>query len=451
MPSDRIIRGRSVLVDGRLVPAAIHVAEGRITDVTGYDEVPLGAPVSDAGDALVLPGVVDSHVHINEPGRSEWEGFASATRAAAAGGITTLCDMPLNSIPPTTSADHLRRKAEAARDKCWVDVAFWGGVVPGNVAELEPMLDAGAAGFKCFLLPSGVDEFAHVDEAQLRLALPVLAAAGAPLLVHAELPGPIAAAEVEARAHSPVRYLSYLASRPPRAEDEAVAMMIRLSRETGARVHIVHHASASGIPLLAAARDHGVSISAETCPHYLHFAAESIPDGATIFKCAPPIREQENREQLWDALRSGLLDMVVSDHSPCTPELKRMESGDFFAAWGGIASLELALPAVWTEARRRGVELSAVSEWMSARPARLLGLENRKGTIARGRDADLLFFDPEAERVVDAAHLHHKNRITPYHGETLRGVVLATFLRGEPVYQRAQHDGQPRGVLVGVI
>ncbi len=443
--NDVIIRGRRVIVPDGVRSASVHVAGGVITDVAGWDEVPAGATVIDANELVVMPGLVDSHVHVNEPGRTEWEGFASATRAAAAGGITTIVDMPLNSIPATTTVEALEAKLAAAEGKCWVDVGFHGGVVPENGAELAALCRRGVLGFKCFLVPSGVDEFGHVGEAELGPALDVLGDAGVPLLVHAELEGPIAAAAAAVLAMSPYRYLTWLRSRPPSAEDQAIAMLIGLARgRRGARVHVVHCASSGALGLLAAARQEGVAIGAETCPHYLHLAAEEVPDGATEFKCAPPIREAENREALWSGIAGGVLDMVVSDHSPCTPELKRRETGDFMAAWGGIASLQLTLPVMWSEMRRRGHGLERLAAWMCRAPAELVGLPH-KGAIARGNDADLAIWDPDARFEVRGAALEHRSPLTPYDGESLFGVVDTTIVGGRVVYRRGVHAGRPTG------
>jgi allantoinase len=445
-PPDRIFRGRHVVLPDGVRAASVSVAGGVIQAIGGYNDAAPGVPVVDAGDALLMPGLVDTHVHINDPGRSHWEGFESATRAAAAGGITTIVEMPLNSIPATTSADAFRAKLGAAAGRIGVDVGFWGGVVPGNAAELQPLWEAGVWGFKCFLVPSGVDEFEGVSEADLRAAMPILAELGAPLLVHAELPGPIERAAAECAALDPRRYASYLRSRPSDAETEAVALVIRLCREFGTRVHVVHLATADALPLLREARAEGLPITVETCPHYLHFAAEEIADGATAWKCAPPIRQAAHREALWDALAAGEIDLVASDHSPCPPELKRMELGDFFGAWGGIASLQLGLPVVWTEARRRGLGPERVAEWMSAAPARLAGL-HRKGAIAPGRDADIVVFDPDAELRVDPTALHHRHSVTPYAGGIFSGQVLATYVRGVQAYTRG-HAGTPAGHIL---
>jgi allantoinase len=355
--------------------------------------------------------------------------------------------MPLNSIPAATSANALRTKLDAAAGRVRVDVGFWGGVVPGNAAELLPLWEAGAWGFKCFLVPSGVDEFEGVVEADLRAAMPILAELGAPLLVHAEVPGPIERAAAECAALDPRRYASYLRSRPPEAETEAVALMIRLCREYGTRVHVVHLATGDALPLLREARAEGLPVTVETCPHYLHFAAEEITDGGTAWKCAPPIRESAQREALWEALEVGEIDLVASDHSPCPPELKRMDTGDFFGAWGGIASLQLGLPVTWTAARRRGIGPERLAEWMSAAPARLAGLA-RKGAIAVGRDADLVVFDPDAAWRIDPTELHHRHPVTPYAGTDVSGEVRATYVRGARVYHRGHFDGEPAGHIL---
>ncbi len=425
-------RSRRVVTGGELAPAAIHVEGERIAAVTPYDDVPPGAEIRDFGDLVLMPGVVDSHVHVNEPGRTEWEGFTTATRSAAAGGVTTIVDMPLNSIPATTSVAGLEAKVAAMEGQCFVDVGLWGGAIPGNDGELRALLDAGVLGFKGFLVDSGVPEFPALAETDLARAMEVLAGCDAPLLVHAELPGPLAAAVARLPPPSPgdVRsYLRYLRSRPPEAEDEAIALVYRLAERTRARTHVVHLSSAGGLELLARARDAGVPLSAETTPHYLCLEAEEVPEGATSFKCAPPIREHDNREKLWKGLREGLVGMVVTDHSPCTPELKRLPLGDFEAAWGGIASLQFGLPVLWTEARRRGVTLPALSAWMSEGPARLAGLSN-KGALREGMDADVMVWDPDAHFVVTRDRILHKNKVTPYEGRTLFGVVEATAVRG---------------------
>jgi allantoinase len=433
-----VIRSRRVVLPEGERAATLHIRDGVIEQILEFDsEDPTGARVFNAPDLIVSPGIVDTHVHVNEPGRSEWEGFDSATRAAAAGGVTALIDMPLNSIPATTTVGALHTKVEAARAQCHVDVGFWGGVVPGNTRELEPLIDAGVRGFKCFLVPSGVDEFPAVSEADLRLALPTLARRGVPLLVHAEDPACLTPPAGPG-------YAAYLRSRPPESELSAIRLMIRLAEEFKARVHIVHVSSKEGVDAIASAKADWVPITAETCPHYLTFAAEDIPDGATEFKCAPPIRDASHRAALWEGLGRGALDAVVTDHSPAPPALKA--PGDFAAAWGGIASLELSLAATLTGLRSQlstpqgeSSELSLpclLARWMSAAPAALAGLGDRKGRIAEGLDADLAVWDPGARFVVEPEQLHQRHKLTPYAGRVLSGTVLTTFVRGERVWDR---------------
>ena len=507
-----VLRSTRVVLPDGVRPASLYVSDGTITDVAGYDEAP-GAPsavaapgippgraesVYDVGDLIVSPGIVDTHVHVNEPGRTEWEGFETATRAAAAGGVTTIVDMPLNSIPATTTVEAFEAKRSAARGRCHVDVAFWGGVVPGNASELEALADAGVRGFKCFLVPSGVDEFPPVGERDLRKAMPILARRGVPLLVHAESADVInrcmvADRRIDRGADTRVRpydsthldteagrdgpmcppgrrgpmrppgrggpmcpapgsnYSAYLATRPPEAEVDAIRLMIRLAREFRTRVHIVHVAAEEAVDELARAQNDGVAITAETCPHYLSFAAEDIPDGATEFKCAPPVREARHRDALWNALARGTLALVATDHSPAPPALKC--PGDFMRAWGGVASLELSLSATWTGLAARPEHapdrvdhlapafvprhelspLARLSTWMSAAPAALAQL-HRKGRIAVGCDADLVIWDPDQTRIVDPLALQQRHKLTPYAGRCLRGVVHATFLRGQQVW-----------------
>ena len=432
----KAVRSQRVLTAEGLRPACVIIEAGRIAALV--DDAP-GAV--DYGDAVVMPGIVDTHVHVNEPGRTEWEGFRTATESAAAGGITALVDMPLNSVPVTTTLKAFEQKRSAARGQCRVDVGFWGGVVPGNARELQPMAQAGVLGFKCFLIDSGIDEFGWVGERDLRAAMEELERIGAPLLVHAEVAGPMPARP----AGDPRAYATYLLSRPRAWENEAVSLAARLCRETGARTHIVHHSSSDALETLRAAKRDGVPLSAETCPHYLHFAAEEIPDGRTEFKCAPPIRERENREALWRALGEGVLDMIASDHSPCAPQLKKQESGRFDQAWGGVSGLQLALPVAWTEASKRGFTLQHLARWMCEAPARLAGLSRRKGALAPGQDADLCIWRPEERFHVDPAKLHHKHKLTPYAGRELQGVVVATVVRGELVYDRGDFPGAPRG------
>jgi allantoinase len=444
-----IVRGRRVIAPEAERAAAIHIRGGVIIAVSDFDDIPAECQVHEAGESVVMPGIVDTHVHINEPGRTEWEGFAAATRAAAAGGVTTLIEMPLNSIPATTSAAGFRKKIAATADQLCVDVGFWGGVVPGNAAEIWPLWEAGVFGFKCFLVPSGVKEFHEVSESDLRAALPQLAVLGAPLLAHAELPGPIDEAARNRRTDgSPQKYMTWLASRPRKAENEAIALLLRLAEEFQARIHIVHLSSSDSIVQLQKAKEDGIRISVETCPHYLTFASEEIADGATEVKCAPPIRERENREKLWTALRDGSIDFIASDHSPCPPSMKLPEEGDFLRAWGGIASLQLTLPAVWTQARSRGYALTYMAEWMCRGTARLAGLEKRKGSIATGCDADLVIWNPDAKFCVDPSRLHHRHKLTPYAGRELFGVVEMTFLRGTKVFEGEYFSGAAVGKVL---
>jgi allantoinase len=440
---DLVLRSRHAMLPDGERPAAVCVSGGHIAAILPYDAPADSRRDCYLGELALLPGLVDTHVHVNEPGRTEWEGFASATRAAALGGVTTLIDMPLNSLPPTTTAAALAEKRAAAKEQCFVDVGFWGGAVPGNREELAALHEAGVFGFKCFLAESGVPEFPALDAAALEATARRCAGLGATLIVHAENQHVLDEHALETGPSQQVvtQFGTFLASRPDAAETAAVAEALAAARRTGARVHILHLSSAAPLALIQAARAGGVAVTAETCPHYLYFSAEDVPDGATEYKCCPPIRSAANRDRLWQALDDGLIDFVVSDHSPCTPGLKLRDSGDFAAAWGGIASVQLGLPAVWTGARRRGWPLARVVELMSRRTADFAGLPH-KGRIAVGCDADLVVFDPEAEFEVDAAQLAHRNPVTPYHGRTLTGVVRATYLRGGAV------DGVPRGKLL---
>jgi len=440
-------RSTRVLTPEGLAPAAVLVENGRITAIQGWGELPPNGNLHDFGDCLLLPGLVDSHVHINEPGRTEWEGFQTATKAAATGGVTTLVDMPLNCIPETTDENALEAKRSAAHGQAWSDWATWGGVVRGNAEKLLPLARAGIPGFKCFLIHSGIDGFAWVDEGDLRLALGQLRGTGLPLLVHAELARPVNAATEKLNASNADwrKYSTYLASRPDAAEVDAIALLIRLAEEFNTPIHIVHLASAQALPLLAAARKRGLPITVETCVQYLWFAAEEIPDGATEFKCAPPIRDGANREALWKALAEGQIDMVTTDHSPCPPEMKRRDAGRWDLAWGGIASLGLALPVLWTAMTRRGFGVEKLSEWMAAAPARLAGLTGRKGSLIAGADADLVVFNPDAEWTVTQEHLHFRHKISPYLGAKLRGRVLETWLRGEQIFSAGQFIREARG------
>ncbi len=427
--TDLTIRSRRVVAPDGMRAASLHITDGSIAAVAQFDDIPSGVPLVDAGDMIVMPGVIDTHVHVNEPGRTEWEGFQTATRAAAAGGITTILDMPLNSIPATTTVGALEAKRDAARGMNTVNVEYIGGVVPGNTDELEGLHAAGVRAFKCFLAPSGVDEFPAVRERDLRVAFPILARLGVPLMVHAEDPERLAKTANSSRV-----YADYLASRPVEAEESAIALLVRLLEWCPTPVHVVHLSSAQSLAIIRDAKKRGLPITVETCPHYLTFAAEEIPDGATEYKCAPPIRDEAEREALWDALIGGEIDLVASDHSPCPPAMKET-GGDFFSAWGGIASLQLSLSAVWTGARMREVKPERIAEWMSSGPVKLAGLEARKGALAPGYDADIVVWDPEASFVVEPAMLLHRHKVTPYLGRTLYGRVHSTFVGG-----RAAHD-----------
>jgi allantoinase len=420
IPNDLVIRSRRVVLPDGERAAAVAVRDGRIAAIADHGSGLPAVADLDLGTVALLPGLVDSHVHVNEPGRTEWEGFATATRAAAAGGVTTIVDMPLNSLPPTVHPDALRAKRAAADGQCAVDVGFWAGAIPGNLAALRPLHEAGVFGFKCFTSPSGVDEFPALDEAGIRAAMREIASFGGMLIVHAEDPGLLSEP-------AGPEYADFLEARPGDSENAAIDRVGRLSAETGCRTHVVHLSDARSLPTLAAWRDRGAAISAETCPHYLALTAEEVPAGATEFKCCPPIREAANRDLLWRGLADGLIGCIVSDHSPCTPELKK---GGFDTAWGGVSSLQLGLPVVWSAARSRGYRLSDVVRWMARGPAELVGLDH-KGSIKVGCDADLVAFDADRRFTVDPHALRQRHPVTPYAGRTLTGLVQAVWLRGE--------------------
>jgi allantoinase len=426
-------------------PGVLLVEDGKIRAICSPSEVPADAVVHDYGDDALLPGLVDTHVHINQPGRTEWEGFRTGTRAAAAGGYTTLVDMPLNCLPETTTVTALEEKRSAAQGECFVDWAPWGGAVADNQQHILPLAHAGVLGFKCFLIYPGCDGFTMIDQQQLEAALPFIAESRLPLLVHAELAGPIDAVTQSLRDADWRSYATYLASRPDQAELEAIRLMIRLCRQYDFRLHIVHLSTALALDELRAARAEGLPITVETCPHYLHFAAEEIANGATLLKCAPPIRSKENQQQLWSGLRDGIIDMIVTDHSPCPPAMKVEQSGRFDLAWGGIASLSVALSVIHTECRQRGFTLDEIVRWMSSAPAALAGLNHKAGALAAGRDANFIIFDSDAEFTVTPDRLHFRHPISPYLNQTLRGTVTATYLRGEAVYRDGNFAQTPSG------
>jgi allantoinase len=437
------LASQRVLTPAGMGPAVVLVDGGRIIQVT--DRVPLGWASENLGDAVLMAGIVDSHVHVNEPGRTEWEGWETATRAAARGGVCVLADMPLNSAPVTTSRAALAEKIASMEGKLWMDCALWGGVVPGNVDELAGMAQDGVAGFKAFLCHSGIDDFPAVDRGDLRRAMPILKGCGVPFLFHAELEGEIPPG---LDAYSVQQYIWWLHSRPREWEDKAIELVIEMVEETGCPAHIVHLSSASALPMLKKARAKGLPITVETCPHYLCLSAEDIGDGLTEYKCAPPIRGRDNREGLWAGLRDGIIDQVVTDHSPCVPNMKHRELGDFEAAWGGIASLQLGLASVWTEGQKRGHSIVDLSRWMSRAPAKLLGLGPLGGTLQAGARADLVSWRPEASFTVEAQNLLQRHPLTPYLGHQLHGCVDNTWVRGQRVLREGVPSNEPCGSIL---
>lgn len=439
------VKGQQVVTPEGVRPATLWLEAGRIVASEGYQRQPSGPTVIDAEDRVVAAGLIDPHVHINEPGRTSWEGFDTATRAAAAGGITTLIDMPFNAIPATTTVEALEAKRSLAQRKSWVDVGFWGGIVPGNEGEIAGLAEAGVCGFMALLVDSGVEEFAASAVEELRAVAPAIAATGLPLLVHCEDPEVIVASGGPVARADRRRYASYLASRPPEAEAKAIEALLEIAGETELRLHIVHLTTGMPLPAIAEARSRGLEVTVETCPHYLTFVAEEIEDGATQFKCTPPIRPWAEREKLWEALLAGAIDFVASDHSPSPPDLAAPEEGDFFAARGGIPSLQLLLPAVWTEAERHHVDLVRLSRWLAEGAAALAGLGKRKSLLAPGWDADIVIWDAASSLVVNPARLEHRHQLTPYAGRRLFGVVEATILGGDLIYAEGRSLGEPCG------
>lgn len=424
-----VIRAKRAVFPDGIRPAVVVVDDERITALLEDGAaVEAREEIVVPDDQVLMPGLVDSHVHVNEPGRTPWEGYESATRAGLAGGITTILDMPLNSSPPTTTVANLGAKEEAAQGKLSVDVGFWGGAVPGNIDQMAPLWDKGVFGFKCFTAHSGIDEYGYLGYEGVKEVLAKLAELDAVLIVHAEDSRILA----EAPQDITDQYATFLASRPRAAENTAIEQVLAAARETGARVHILHLSSAEALPAIRAAKQEGVKVTVETCPHYLTFASELIPDGATEYKCCPPLRENDNRKALWEGLKDGTIDHIASDHSPCTVDLKVKDTGDFGKAWGGVASVQLGLPAVWTAGEEFGIELSDIARWLAANPCASFRVPG-KGSIAVGNDADFAVVAPEETFVVDVEDLEHKNKISPYQGRTLRGVVKRTVLRGRTV------------------
>jgi len=439
---DFAIASQKVLTLEGEKPAAILIKGEKILDVVSIENIPENCPTEDMGNNMIMPGLVDAHVHINEPGRTDWEGFETATKAAAAGGITTIVDMPLNCIPVTTTVDALNQKIIATKDQLWIDCGFYGGLIPDNIQDLESLADAGVLGFKAFLSPSGIDEFPNISEKHLREALHILAKKGIPVLVHAELENGATSSEENKT------YKYFQESRPKSWENNAIKLLIQLCREFNVHIHIVHLSSADILPEIAQTRKDGFPLTVETCPHYLHFSSERISDGDTRFKCAPPIWNGENRENLWAGLEEGIINFITSDHSPCTPELKNLEAGNFEKAWGGISSIQFALPVIWTECKQRGYSLEQLINWMSKQPAKFVGVDDLKGQISPGFDADLVCWNPDKKYIIKKEAIHHKNKLTPYEGESLYGVVNATFLRGQKVYENGQFLGKSKGKII---
>jgi len=443
-PTVFALKSTRVVLDGKLQPAQILIENEKITQITDLNgKLPVAA--EDVGDKIILPGLVDTHVHINEPGRTHWEGFNTGTQSAAAGGITCVVDMPLNCSPVTTNAKALQIKLDSLDGQLWIDCGFWGGVVPDSLGDLDELIQAGVLGVKSFTIHSGIDDFPKVEQQHLHQAIEILAPYNVPYLIHAEL-------NTEKKAAEPIgdKYQSFLNSRPKIWEINAIQMMIDLAKQAqkrgvSARIHIVHLSSADALPAIQSSQQQGLKLTAESCPHYLTLFAEEIPDGKTLFKCCPPIREKSNREKLWQGLSDGIISFVVSDHSPCTPQLKHIDSGDIENAWGGISSLQFGLSIIWTEAEKRGFSVPQVVNWMATEPAIFAGLGHRKGKIACGFDADLVIFDSEQSYIIDPHIIKYRHKITPYQGREVKGVIKRTYVRGHAVYSDNQLLGEPIG------
>jgi allantoinase len=448
------LKSSKVITNNVMQPACIEIKDGLILAIHNHDKI-LDCPIDDLGDKVLMPGIVDTHVHINEPGRTEWEGFNTATQAAAAGGITTLVDMPLNCIPVTTSKEAFAEKLEAVRDKLWVDCGFWGGVIPDNIDQLDELLSAGVLGVKSFLIDSGIEEFPKVSAEDIRRALPILAKHDVPYLIHAELDCNEFNAAEKINTIIGEKYQSFLESRPKKWENQAVNMMLDLAKEAknngiNNKIHIVHLSSDEALDIIRQAKKEGLQFTAETCPHYLTISSEEIPDGKTIFKCCPPIREEANRQNLWRAINEGIISFIVSDHSPCTPQLKEIDSGDLEKAWGGISALQFGLPLIWTEARKQGFELVDISRLISLETAKFAGLDKIKGQIAVGHDADFLVFDEKSHFEISSDMIKHRHKITPYVGRTVFGVVKQTYVRGQKVFDTDVDTGADKGQFINL-
>lgn len=445
MMFDLALRGNAILTPEGLKKAVILIKDGIIIDVVPSLSTSANDRIIDLDDDVVMPGVIDPHVHINEPGRTEWEGFETATRAALSGGVTTLVDMPLNASPVTTSVSAFEKKIESTKGKLFTNCGFWGGIVPGNENSIEPLIAKGVLGFKAFLTHSGIDDFPNVTEGDLRKVMPIIAKHKLPLLVHCEVPGDQNSKNNQATDKQ--SYQHYLASRPKAWENNAIALMIRLCEEYSCHVHIVHLSSADSIDQIRKAKEKGLPLTVETAQHYLYFQAEDIQNGKIAFKCAPPIREKANNDLLWKALQDGTIDFVATDHSPAPPELKQLDSGDFTTAWGGVASIQFALPILWTVARKRNIGLEKMATWLSEKPARFIGSKDKKGKIAKGFDADLCVWNPHATFTIEESMIRHRHKVTPYMSETLNGLVKQTYLAGKIMFNQGKFSS-PDGKLI---